>query len=356
MIRFLHGADFHLDSAFAALPPEKAALRRREQRQILERLARLCQGCDLIFLSGDLFDSAHIYRDTLEALKRCFSAISGQIFIAPGNHDCVLSGSPYLTEPWGDHVHIFTKNQIECIHLENPKCDVYGAGFISSESPDLLKGFHVINPSVPNFMVLHGDLQTDSCYCPITRAEVEASSLDYLALGHIHKPFSEKIGRTLCVYPGCLMGRGFDECGEKGIFCGELAASGCQAEFLPVPSWKYEILTLPAGQDPLASILNALPGDCSRDSYRIVLTGEAEDIRLPELETALDGRFFSLSLQDHTYHRRDLWEHSGENTLRGNFLREMQTRYQAAGEEERLKIVRAVRLVTALMDGREVSL
>ena len=29
MIRFLHGADFHLDSAFGALPPGQAAARRR---------------------------------------------------------------------------------------------------------------------------------------------------------------------------------------------------------------------------------------------------------------------------------------------------------------------------------------
>ena len=32
MIRFLHGADFHLDSAFGALPPGQAAARRRESR------------------------------------------------------------------------------------------------------------------------------------------------------------------------------------------------------------------------------------------------------------------------------------------------------------------------------------
>ena len=34
MLKFIHAADFHLDSAFAALPPEKAAERRREQREL----------------------------------------------------------------------------------------------------------------------------------------------------------------------------------------------------------------------------------------------------------------------------------------------------------------------------------
>ena len=39
MFKFIHGADFHLDSPFGALPAEQAAHRRRESRQMLARLA-----------------------------------------------------------------------------------------------------------------------------------------------------------------------------------------------------------------------------------------------------------------------------------------------------------------------------
>ena len=35
MLRIIHGADLHLDSAFASLPPEQAVQRRRHQRQLL---------------------------------------------------------------------------------------------------------------------------------------------------------------------------------------------------------------------------------------------------------------------------------------------------------------------------------
>ena len=38
-IKFLHAADFHLDSAFAGLTSEQAKLRRRESRRLLERLS-----------------------------------------------------------------------------------------------------------------------------------------------------------------------------------------------------------------------------------------------------------------------------------------------------------------------------
>ena len=71
-IKFLHAADLHLDSPFAALPPEQAARRRREQRELLGQIVELCNGeqCDLLLLAGDLFDGATVYPDTLEVLQR----------------------------------------------------------------------------------------------------------------------------------------------------------------------------------------------------------------------------------------------------------------------------------------------
>ena len=72
MIKILHAADLHLDSAFSSLSPRQAAERRREQRLALGRLKEACADCDLLLLAGDLFDSAHIYRDTLDALKELF--------------------------------------------------------------------------------------------------------------------------------------------------------------------------------------------------------------------------------------------------------------------------------------------
>ena len=60
MIRFIHAADFHLDSAFGALSARQAAARRREGRELGFRLANYVNshGIDLVLLAGDLFDSA----------------------------------------------------------------------------------------------------------------------------------------------------------------------------------------------------------------------------------------------------------------------------------------------------------
>lgn len=356
MIKILHGADFHLDSAFSALSAEQAAQRRQEQRSALEQLANLCDGCDLVFLAGDLFDSAHIYRDTLDALKRFFSAVKAEVFIAPGNHDFVSGGSPYLAENWGENVHIFTKPTIERVRLERLHCDVYGAAFTAREMPPLLENFRVTDPEALNLMVLHGELQPNSVYNAITPAQVENSGLDYLALGHNHLGQARQFGRTLCAWPGCLMGRGFDECGQKGVLRVEAEKGACRAEFVPVLTRKYEILKVPAEDDPLKSIREALPEGAARDCIRVILTGEAETIDLPALEEALRGSCYSLSLRDATEPKQELWSACGSDTLRGQFLRNLKEQYDRSGEAERRKIVLAAQLVTALMDGREAPL
>ena len=356
MIKFVHAADLHLDAAFSGLSPEQAAQRRREQRQALASLAKECRGCDLVLLAGDLFDSARVYQDTIDALKTFFAAIDAEVFIAPGNHDFVTSGSPYLTEHWGENVHIFTKNEIECVHLEALRCDVYGAGFTSAEAPDLLSGFRVRDPEALNLMVLHGDLQPNSPYNPITPEDIAFSGLDYLALGHIHASFVKRCGKTICAMPGCLMGRGFDECGQKGALRVTLGEADCQTDFVPIPTRRYEILSVEAGDDPLAAIRAALPEQTREDCYRILLTGEAERPDTDVLESILAPSFYSLSVRDRTYPKQALWAASGEDTLRGHFLHELKGQYDAADEENRRTIALAAKLVINLMDGREAGI
>ena len=52
MIRFVHAADLHLDSAFSALSARQAAARRRESRALLQRFAKYVneQKIDLVVL------------------------------------------------------------------------------------------------------------------------------------------------------------------------------------------------------------------------------------------------------------------------------------------------------------------
>ena len=216
-------------------------------------------GC-AVLLAGDLFDSARVYRDTLEALRAALAACRCPVFIAPGNHDALLPGSPYLENGWPENVHIFRTAEPERVSL--PEFDVYGAGFLRAEMPAMLDGFRVADPARLNILVLHGDAENPaSPYDPVSSAALAASGLDYAALGHIHRRGERRDGGTLCAWPGCLMGRGFDECGEKGALLVSAEKGACRtAVLLNAGAGLYiggSALTLEAGVKRAAQLIDS---------------------------------------------------------------------------------------------------
>lgn len=359
MIKILHGADFHLGARFQSLPPEKAALRRREQLDLLDQLLRLrqLQACDLVLLAGDLLDRPQVSREIIRTLKETLEAMEVPVFLAPGNHDHLGAGSPYLDTVWPDNVHIFTTQKPESVNLPELDCRVWGAGYRSMDCPALLEGFRATGREPVQLMVLHGDpLSKDSPCCPVTKGQIAGSALQYLALGHVHKAGQLLAGKTLCAWPGCLMGCGFDETGAKGILLAEVSEREARAQFVPLDAGRYENLTVPVGDDPLASVQAVLPPDTARDVYRIVLTGEAEPVELTHLQRALDGRFFDLQLLDRTAPPRDLWERAGEDSLEGTYFQILLQAMEHAQGPEREALCLAARISRQLLDGQEVVL
>ena len=89
MLKIIPGADFNLDSPFSGLTPKRAAQRRGEQRELLERLAGLARKKEagLVLLAGDLLDSERVFPETARALSKALASIPCPVFIAPGNHD-----------------------------------------------------------------------------------------------------------------------------------------------------------------------------------------------------------------------------------------------------------------------------
>lgn len=362
MVKFIHAADFHLDSAFAALPAGQAAERRRESRELAFRLADYvnANGAQLVLLAGDLFDSAAPYRETGEALAEALGRMNAQVFAAPGNHDWYGPGSPWVTVDWPENVHIFRENAMTAAEL--PGVTVHGAAFISPEQgTGLLAGFSAPEDGRIHLGLLHGEIDpAENRYNPLRREEIAASGLAYLALGHIHKRGEPRVfGGTLCAWPGCVEGRGFDELGEKGFYEGVIDDSGkVSLTFVPFARRRYEVLSVDVtGKSPREAVETALPGDTGNDLYRILLTGEAGegggDVRA--LETALAGRFYALEIRDRTRVAADIWSRAGEDSLRGLFLRALRARYDAAGDEaERETVTRAVRFGLAALDHRDL--
>lgn len=197
-------------------------------------------------------------------------------------------------------------------------------------------------------------------YGPIPRADIAASGLAYLALGHVHAGSGlQWEGGTAWAYPGCPEGRGFDELGEKGGLWVTLDDGAISVEFVPLARRRYRIVEadVSRAERPEDALLAALPEDAGADILRVLLTGESgvEGLDLAPLARLLEGRCYSADLRDMTRVRRDLWSRAEEDTLTGLFLRRMRERLAAAGDgDERAALERAVRFgLAALEHGEE---
>ena len=360
-LKILHAADLHLDSPFEGLSAGKAAIRRKEQRELLARLAELAasERVDLVLLAGDLLDSGNTFYETGEELIRALRGVPAPVFIAPGNHDYYSAKSPYARLRLPDNVHVFTEPAIRSVVLPELHARVYGAAFTEPSSRALLEGFRCERAEgTYNIFCLHGELTAkDSRYNPITAQQLENSNLDYAALGHIHKASGlQRAGSTWYSWPGCPEGRGFDETGEKTVSIVTLDGSLCELRTVCIAKRRYEIVRLDMeGEDPLLAIPSRLPDDTVGDVYRIVLTGETDtppDLR--RLYENLSDMFFELQLRDETRLRRSVWDSAGEDTLRGLFLSRLRERFEKAhSEEERIRVEQAARWGLAALDNAE---
>lgn len=363
MIKILHTADLHLDSAFEGLGAGKAAVRREEQRAMLGRLAELAvsEGVDLVLLAGDLFDSTSAYTQSVQELLRALRTIPAPVFISPGNHDHYSARSAYAKLTLPENVHIFTKNAIECVELPKLSVRVYGAAFTEKYSAPLLRSFKAERTEgVINLLCLHGEVGVrESVYDPISLDELASSGIDYAALGHIHKASGlMKAGATWYSWPGCPEGRGFDETGEKTVSIVETDGVSCTLRPVCISTRRYESIKVDVtGIDPLLAVHTLLAPDTVRDIYRITLTGETDTTPdMNRLRRNLSELFFELQLRDETHLRRNIWENADDDTLRGVFLTKLKAKYDAARDDsERRLIEHAARWGLAAMDrGEEV--
>ena len=352
-LKILHAADLHLDSPFTGFSESQRQLLKEQQKDLPGKIADLCrrEGCDLMLLAGDIFDG-EASRDTIDSLKEALTRCGVPVFIAPGNHDFCAPGSPWLTESWPDNVYVFTGG-LESVTLDPLSCRVYGGGFRSMDCPPVLEGFRAEGTEQYKIAVLHGDpTQRESPYNPITAGQVKASGLQYLALGHIHKAGAFRAGNTLCVWPGCPMGRGWDETGDKGV-CIVTLEEEASVQAVSLDTIRFYDLEADAGADAVAAVESLLPPQGSRDFYRIALTGNA-DVEIKSIYKEFPD-FPNLTLLDKTEPPIDLWENRDSDTLEGMYFQLLHRAMEEQPENAR-QILLAAEISRKLLDGREVKL
>ena len=346
-MKILHSADWHLDAPFAGRTAEEAEFLRRELLAVPEKIADLCvaEHCDLVLLAGDLFDGAYS-RESCRVLYAALEKMAVPVFISPGNHDHFGPNCPWEREIWPENVHIFSKERLEAVTVPGLDCRVYGAGYQSMDCPGLLASFRAEGEERYHIGLIHADpTQAATSYCPLTSEQIRESGFDYLALGHVHKTGSFRAGETLCAWPGCPMGRGYDETGEKGVLLVELDET-VKAVFAPLNTPRFYDL-----QTDASSFAGLLPPAGSDDFYRITLTGYGTGIPV-----TVPAGYPHLELRDQTVPETDLWGAAGEDTLEGIYFGMLRAAREGQDEAGCRRIRLAAQISRQVLDGQEVKL
>lgn len=364
MIKVAHIADVHLDTAFASLSGQERRERRLELREAFSRVCEICreESVDVMLIAGDLFESDCLLPDTPSFVSRILAGIPDtQVFISPGNHDPYGTRSPYRSASFSDNVHIFTEPKMTSIELPALNTTVYGYGF---DSPYLrgnpLERFAVADKSRINLLCAHADLgSADSPYCGITEESLSRSHLDYAALGHIHAPSGfKRLGKTLCAYSGCLVGRGYDECGMRGMIIGEITLGGASMKYRTVSERRYESIDIDLSNGKSeAEAVSELREKCkdfdSKVTVRAILRGTvSEKPSLTENRLRLElTSLCEITLVDETICIPDLTSLLSEQSLRGEFCRNLLPHLNSEDEYERRKASLALKLGLSAITG-----
>ena len=391
MVKLIHTADLHLDSAFRSrFTKEEAENRRQKQLMAWKELLSFAvekkvQG---ILIAGDLFDSPVVSHGTMDFfLSTIAEHPEISFFYLRGNHDTentfryqenlpknlflfsdkgkkyrlndrlLLAGVEYGTKDisFGENEGA-TQGAGQAAEQAVEQETVHGAEALSkneTESEEESK-FLKLKEEDCNILLLHGALyqgtpKGDSLQVEegIFLKNLEKLPLSYIALGHIHKGGEGKLNNgALWAYPGCLQGRGFDEEGERGFLYlkVEEEKKEIHKEFIPIKQGEFRILEIELLEDEGTLVcLKKIEAEMEKagiskeDSLRIILKGKKgleQERNLRYLQLQLQDSVFFLEIQDESELSWNREEAMKEKSLKGEFLRVLAAADNLSKEEQ----------------------
>ncbi len=353
MLKIIHCADVHLGSKMEAkLPKAKVEERRTEVRNTFHRMVEYAknEGVSVILLAGDVFDSDRPLKKDKEFFYKLVEQNPELDFLyLRGNHDGAESYTqsyPNLktfSEAWTGYDY----GDVRISGIE-----------LSRENAQSLYSTLQLDAERKNIVLLHGQIGSASGVDKINLTKLAEKNIDYLALGHIHSYSENKLdGRGRYAYSGCLEGRGFDECGEKG-FVKLTVSDVVQGEFIPFAARTIrEYAVDVTGTDGYYTAARKVKADVrfrADDLYRIELVGELDydhDTLASDVADVLKTECYFLSVKDKTVQKLDLKDYEGDISLRGEFIRAVMN--NPTWTEERKGRVAALGLKA--LSGREVE-
>jgi DNA repair exonuclease SbcCD nuclease subunit len=391
MLRLLHTADVHLGARHTDLGEQAAAQRERQFAAFTAAIdLAIAEKVDIVLIAGDLFDSNTQPRRSVERvaaeLKR-LGAAKIRTVVIPGTHDVYDRSSLYRVHDLAalagstqddDLVTVLTPER-PSVHLNACDVIVHGPVFASKRAPHSpLRDLKVSGGDGATWHVglVHGSLaipdRTDRDEVVFTREEIEASGLDYLALGHWHSTQQGKAGATTWAYSGAPEPVAVTQDGAGKVLLVELEESNgkrtVKIEERQVGKTRFEKFDIDAAtvsDQPaiIAAIGAKADPDLVLDARLTGVRPDELDVSTDEVEDRLKGSFLKLRVRDQSVPALTQGSLPSPDTIPGAFIRNVEARIAeleadgavaSLGEAAELRDV--LRLGRLLLAGHEVTL
>lgn len=343
-IKLLHTADLHLDRPFWGLGPRRSA-RRAEMQARFDEILRLAgeHEVDALLVVGDLFD-----RPAAESgmyVKTCLAQLAARgikVFLTPGNHDA-LPGCAFYQGEFPPGVHVFRSPEFEAVEAL-PGLTVHGLAYSAAgRHRNPLRGRNFAGAGL-QIALVHGQLRSAELigedYAPIEPAEIAASGLDYLALGHYHTYRDCSAGHTKAYYPGSPHRLDFGDTAERRVLLVELDADRVAVTPIPLRDRPFLQIEGDAGR-PEAVYEQLLKVEDPAAYIRLRLSGRAAEPMaglVADLRDKFADRFFGLEIVEAAVSAAA--PESQPGTVVHAFARAMAARLAEAADEETRAVVR----------------
>jgi exonuclease SbcD len=391
MLRLLHTADVHLGARHDDLGEAAAAQRERQFAAFKATVdLAISEKVDILLIAGDLFDSNTQPRRSVDRvageLRRLVAARIRTVII-PGTHDCYDRASIYRaydlaalagSEAGDDLVTVLTP-AVPSIHLSACDATVQATIFPTkraSYSP--LRDIRIAEESAAgwNIGMVHGSIsipdRTDRDEVVVTKEEIAATGLDYLALGHWHSAQQGRAGTTAYAYSGAPEPVAVNQDGAGKVLLVELDEAGGTKKVRiterTVGKTRFDKLDLDvATVGSQADLLTALSARADPDLvFDVRLTGvrpDELDLDANEIEDQLKGSFLRVRVRDVAMAALTDGALPSPDTISGAFIRNVEARVaelEAGSSEasmaEAAELRDVLRLGRLLLAGHEVTL
>ena len=342
-MKIIHCSDMHLDSALGS--NFTAAQSRARNAELCATFARLVnyaitEDVSAVLIAGDMFDSDCVSAQTVNfVLDQIRNAPQVTFFYIRGNHD-------ESTDVFADH----QLPQNLKTFGNDWKSYPCGEAVITAMEPEgdgwnkMYAQLNLKNDDL-NVVMLHGQVATQPGEELIVPNLLRGKHIRYLALGHLHSYQIAPIDMDgeYC-YCGCLEGRGFDECGEKGFVLLTIEDGRFEHRFVPFASRTlHEISVDITDAETVTQILSRMEQAAAQISADDLVKFTFVGTYTPQtqkdqvlLKKMLAPKFHFVKIKDESRLKLERESYEYDASLKGEFIRLVLASDRPEEEKERI--------------------